>query len=360
MASPAPPAAAAPGTTPPPLRERLGRWRDKHMMSLTLGAMVFGLLFVYFSPLVLVTIPAGHRGVMWYRFGSGTHLDGSLSEGTRVKFPWDVVYRYDARLQLVTQDIDAITKDGLTVKVSIAVRFRVTPDQIGALHKNVGPNYVNVMLMPELASSARVLIANYTAEEFYTVYRLKVQSEIHRQLIERLLVENSYSSANQVLLLLDEVMIKSIQLPDRVAAAIERKLEQYQQNLEYDFRLQTEAKEAQRKQIEGEGVRAMFDRIGPAEVDEYLRLAGIQATLALAQSPNSKVVVMGSGGTGGLPLVLGDFGAAPQAAPGASAPSAQAGPARPGTSVRPTLPPVGGSVVPPSFGPPPPGAAPAR
>jgi regulator of protease activity HflC (stomatin/prohibitin superfamily) len=176
------------------------------------------------------------------------------------------------------------------------------------------------MLVPEIGSSARLLISRYTAEEFYTAYRLQVQDEIHKQIVQRLLTENSYSVANVTLIELDEVMIRSIVLPERVATAIERKIEQYQQNLEYDFRLVTEDKEARRKEIEGAGVRAMFDRIGPADVNNYLRLAGIQATLQLAASPNAKVVVVGNGGTaGGLPLLLGDINSSPAPAAAASA-----------------------------------------
>lgn len=287
--------------------ESLRRFVQRYMMTITLAAMIFGLLLVYFAPTVLFTIPAGYRGIMWYRFGGGTDLNESLSEGTHFKLPWNEVYNYDTRLQVVNQEFDVITKDGLAVKATISFRFRISHRWVGHLHKNVGPDYVKVMLVPEIGSTARVLISQYTAEEFYTTYRLQVQNEILSLIRERLVEENIYSAENVNLIDMDDVMIKEIELPERVASAIERKIEQYQQQLEYDFRLQSEAKEAQRKQIEGSGVRALFDQIGPADVASYLRLAGIHATLQLASSNNAKVVIVGGGTVaGGLPLLLAD------------------------------------------------------
>lgn len=281
---------------------------DRYMMSIALGVMVFGLVFVYFAPNIMVTIPAGHEGVMWYRFHHGTDVEHSVPEGTHFKFPWNELYLYDARMQVVTRDFDVITKDGLAIKTTISFRFRINTRWLGLLHKNVGVNYVDVMLYPEIGSTARVLISQYTSEEFYTTYRMKVQNEILSQIRDRMVKENIYSAANIVLIEIDEVMIKEISLPERVSAAIERKIEQYQQQLEYDFRLQSETKEALRKEIEGKGVRAMFDGIGTKDLNNYLRLAGINATLQLAASNNAKVVIVGgggSGGTGGLPLILG-------------------------------------------------------
>lgn len=326
--------------------DKLRLWRDRHMMHVTLACMIFGLLLVYFAPQIIITVPAGYRGVLWYRFGNGTDVGHSIPEGTSFKFPWDVVYRYDARLRVVTQTFDVITSDGLAVKTTISFRFRVNPSQLGNLHKNIGPNYVDVMLSPEIGSSARVLIARYTAEEFYTTARLKVQDEIMKQIRERLLLDSIYSPADIEFIWLDEVMIKDIQLPERVALSIERKVEQYQQNLEYDFRLMSEAKEAARKQIEGQGVRDMFNQIGHADLPNYLRLAGINATLQLANSPNAKVVVVGNAGVaGGLPLLLGsDIGSAPQppaaAASGAKAAGSPGGTAPQAGPIGPMQPPA--------------------
>ena len=87
--------------------------------------------------------------------------------------------------------------------------------------------------------------------------------------------------------------------------AIERKLKQEQASEEYDFKLEVAEKEAEKQRIEARG-KADANRILAASLtSNILRDKGIEATLKLAQSPNSKVVVIGSG-KDGLPLILGN------------------------------------------------------
>jgi len=283
----------------------LKRFYENYMMTITLAVMIMGLLFVYLSPTMLVTIPAGHLGVRWYRFHNGTDLGPAVPEGTHLKFPWDELYDYDARAQLVDQEYDVITKDGLLVATHISFLFRVNPETLGMLHKEVGPDYLNLILKPELGATARSIIANYTAEEFYSTYREEAQDKILAEMLAELREENSYSAKNTVLIVFDRIMLKSITLPERIASAIESKVEQFQRQLEYDFRLQVETKEKERKRIEGEGVQALFDNIGTKEVPNYLRLVGINATLELARSNNAKIVVTGSS-LNALPLLIGN------------------------------------------------------
>ena len=99
--------------------------------------------------------------------------------------------------------------------------------------------------------------------------------------------------------------MRSIKLPETIQAAIERKLKQEQESLEYVFRLEKESKEAQRKAIEAEGIKQFQDIVSQGISANYLRWKGIEATEALANSTNAKVVVIGSG-KDGLPLILGD------------------------------------------------------
>ncbi len=283
----------------------LRRFHEKYMMSITLTAMVLGLLFVYLSPAILVTIPSGHLGVRWYRFFKGTDLGPAVQEGTHLKFPWDELYDYDARAQLVDREFDAISKEGLLIKTHISFLFRVKRDTLGMLHKEVGPDYLNVILIPELGSIARSVISQYGAEEFYSTQRSEAREEILDAMRARLFENNAYSPNGVVLIEFDKVMLRSIILPERIATAIESKIEQYQRQLEYDFRLQVETKEKARKSIEGEGVRALFDNIGTKDLPSYLRLTGINATLELARSNNAKIIVTGSS-LNALPLLIGN------------------------------------------------------
>jgi len=99
--------------------------------------------------------------------------------------------------------------------------------------------------------------------------------------------------------------VRDVTLPNTIKDAIERKLKQEQESLEYEFRLVTAAKEAEKVIIEARG-KADANRILSASLtDKILRDKGIEATLELAKSPNTKVVVIGSG-KDGMPLILGD------------------------------------------------------
>ena len=101
------------------------------------------------------------------------------------------------------------------------------------------------------------------------------------------------------------LLIRSINLPDEIRNAIESKLKQEQEALAYRFRLERETSEAERKRIAAEGEAAANKIINSSLTDELLKMRGIEATTQLAQSSNSKVVVIG-GGEGGLPLILGN------------------------------------------------------
>ena len=104
---------------------------------------------------------------------------------------------------------------------------------------------------------------------------------------------------------MDAILIRDVTLPSTLRTAIEQKLKQEQESLEYEFRLVKAKKEAERQKIDAEG-KAVANKILSASLtDKILKEKGIDATLALAKSPNSKVVVVGSG-KDGLPLILGN------------------------------------------------------
>ena len=298
--------------------EKFKRFQAQHLMKLTLAIMIAGLLFVFFSPRIIVIVPAGSLGVLFRPLGSGTDTELVMQEGAHLVFPWNDVTLYDARLQTVDNVFNTITKDGLAVETNIEFRFRINRKLVGQLHRHVGKDYLKVMLTPEVAAHAREVIAQYDAEDFYASKRQQVQQEIFQKTVEGIRRESTYSSNDIVLVELDDILIKGITLPPIVAASIERKVEQYHRQLEFDFRLQTEQKEAQRKAIEGEGVAKLFANIGQRDVPSYLRLASIEALLKMAQSPGSRLVIVADP-RGGVPIILNPDGSPAPAAPAAPA-----------------------------------------
>jgi prohibitin 1 len=147
-----------------------------------------------------------------------------------------------------------------------------------------------------MRSVAREVIAKYLPEEFNTTKREMIQLEIKNRLSEKL-AENYIQ--------LNDVLIRNIQLPTTLEQAIERKLQQEQESLEYEFRLEKAQKEADRLRIEAEGIRDFEEIVSKGLSDKLLKWKGIEATKEIAKSPNTKVVIVG-GGDDGLPLILGD------------------------------------------------------
>jgi regulator of protease activity HflC (stomatin/prohibitin superfamily) len=252
----------------------------------------FILLFltVYFSDRILVSIHAGELGGLWSRLGGGT----VYREGLHVVLPIDRMYVYNTRKQRISDSIDVLTVDGLTMHVEYSVRYYPNPDLLPLLHQRVGPDYLNVVVRPEVRSVIRTVFGQYKPEEIYTSQRA-IQE--HISVVSKVKVEARFVS-------LDDVPIERISLPKTVADAIEAKLAQQQLDEEYVYRIEVATREAERKRIEAGGQKTYNELLSQSLTPSLLEWQGIQATEDLAKSPNAKVVIVG-GGKNGLPIILG-------------------------------------------------------
>ena len=314
---------------PPPTRTR-SRWRrflDRHLPSLVIYLMVLTLVGVVLYPYAVVTVPSGEVGVLWKRFGGGTVLDPRdlKDEGLHFIWPWNELFLYDLRVQSVTETYNAISSDGVSLTATINIRFRLKRDAIPTLHQVIGPNYIK-LLGPEIASQMREVIAQFTAEQVYSTARLEIQDKIRERTVERLGSkmmeregETSYNVAMRDTIILYDTLLYGIELPALVVTAINRKTEQYYISEEYKFRVEREKRESERKKVEAEGIREFQQIVSQGISDSYLRWRGIEATLQLSQSTNSKVVVIGSG-KDGLPIILGNVDG-PLPNPGGASPN---------------------------------------
>lgn len=275
--------------------------------------------FIYFIPDIFVSIKPGQGGVLWKRFEGGTVTEHYYEEGFHTIPPWDEMYLYDLRYQQHSKEFEVLSADGLLYKLEVTVRFRLKRDTLGFLHKCVGPNYVDTLVFPEISAMTRVVTARLTPDELYSDKRQESEKEIHQGLrfevgpcasrqISESLSKDQVSSEKQVgdrYLEIDHVFIRRIILPPKVAEAIENKISQRQRMLEYDYRIQQEEKEVERKRIESTGIKLFQETIKQGLSPQFLHWKGLEATLELAKSPNSKVVIVGSSGHGGLPIILG-------------------------------------------------------
>ena len=294
-------------TTP---RSKWRRFVDLHLPSVVIVLMVATLVLVVLWPRILVTVPSGQVGVLWKRFAGGTVLDPRQlkDEGLHLILPWDQLFLYDLRLQSLTDTYNAISSDGVSMKATLNIRFRLQHNAIPILHQVIGPDY-KILLAPLIASRMRGVIAEYTAEQVYSTGRQEIESKIRESAIEvmsqKTLKTTSYELQAAEGLVLYDTLLYGIELPAAIAQAINRKTEQYYVAEEYQFRIERERRESERKAIEARGIREFQQIVSQGISDSYLRWRGVEATLQLAQSNNSKVVIIG-GGKDGLPIILGN------------------------------------------------------
>lgn len=252
------------------------------------------IIFVILSSTVFITIPPGHKGVLFKRLGQGVVTDKVYDEGFNLVAPWNTLEKYDVRFTDQFEEMDVLSKNGLSIKVELSYRFNPISKSVGFLHKEVGKNYAEGIIKPEIRSATREVIGKYLPEELYSTKREAIQDEIFSTTKESLIAKH---------INLDAVLIRSVELPPTLKNAIEQKLQEEQLSFQYEFKLDRERKEAERKIIEAQA-KADANRILAASLSENILMdKGIEATLELAKSPNSKVVIVGSG-DGGLPLIL--------------------------------------------------------
>ena len=255
------------------------------------------IVLLYLSSELFITIKAGERGVLYKRFQGGTDFNISLTPGFHVKAPWNKIFVYNVRENIINEKMDVLDKSGLSVSVDVSVRFFPVYKQIPYLHEYFGEQYADLLVKPEVRSTVRRVMGRYTAEEIYSTKRAEVEEAIVAE-TEEILKSKDNNIQMQALL------IRSINLPDQIKNAIESKLQQEQEALAYTFRLDREKSEAERKRIEAEGIAKYNQIINSTLTPQILKQRGIDATLELAKSPNAKVVIVG-GGKEGLPLILG-------------------------------------------------------
>ena len=242
---------------------------------------------------ILYIIYPGFAGVRWHFF-SGTEVDYIYPEGFHLIFPADKMYIYDARIQEISKELDVLSRSGLKVQIFLSIRYRPKYKYLGLLHKNIGMDYPEKVILPEIESVMREIIGTLEADQIYTTGR-KVIAEAIDQAIEQL-----YQKYIQV----DDVLIRKIVLPDIVENAIKYKIEQKHLVEAHKFVVEKEKKEAQRKHIEALGIENKNKIISKSlkQNKELLQWEGIQASKKFAESNNSKVIIIGD--KDGLPVIF--------------------------------------------------------
>lgn len=271
----------------------LGQWIsdtwDKHTTGISITLLLFLLVIALFWNRIFISIDSGHQGIRWSRI-HGTRLDEQYDEGLHIIWPWDRMYIYTTRIQTRSDTMQILTAEGLSINIAFVYRFYAIPDSIPTIHKDLGVNYAETYVSPEVLSASMSIIGNYTPEELYKVSSLVIQSTIQYYLNKQLIARN---------IIIEDYLIKKISLPEIVAQSIEKKMVAEQLSYEFDYKLIVEEKERQRKIIEADGIQS-FEKISKIPI---LKWKGLEVTSEFAKSSNSKIILMGTSEKD-LPLLL--------------------------------------------------------
>jgi regulator of protease activity HflC (stomatin/prohibitin superfamily) len=243
-----------------------------------------------------VTIKAGENGVLFRTFSGGVYTESPYDEGFHIIAPWNNMVVYQVRQQKISESMAVLSSNGLEIKVDVTLQFEPIKKVLPLLHKEKGVGYIEDIVRPAIRSATRSVIGRFTPEEIYSSKREVIQTQIFDETV--IYIEKQYVQVN-------EVLIRDISLPAKIKMAIEEKLKQEQESEQYEFRLQKEQKEAERIKIAAQGKADANRILNQSLTPNILREKGIEATLELSQSPNSKVIVIG-GGEDGLPIILGN------------------------------------------------------
>ena len=237
-------------------------------------------------------IPAGHTGVIDFL---GNVSDETLKPGVSLVNPMAKIEKMSIKTQELKEMMSVPSKEGLSVQLEISLLFKLNSDMANEIYKTVGPDYAEIILVPQFRSVVRGVTARYEAKALYTASREKLAGEILDEL-GKLVGPRGIT--------VEQAPLRQIQLPARLTQSIEEKLQAEQDAQRMAFILQKEEQEADRKRIEARGIADFQDIVSVNISNMLLKWKGIEATEKLASSPNTKVIIIGSG-KDGLPLILG-------------------------------------------------------
>jgi regulator of protease activity HflC (stomatin/prohibitin superfamily) len=241
----------------------------------------------------LVVIPAGHVGV-YDLFGKVA--DQSMASGIHLVNPLATVHKISIRTQEVKETVDVPSREGLAVNIDVSLLFSLEPAKAAQVFRSIGPQYIQVAVVPQFRSVVREVTSGFDAKALYTTEREFLTQNIQKNLFP-LLQERGVRC--------ERILLRKIMLPQKLSAAIESKLEAEQQAEQMKYVLDKEKQEAERKRIEAQGIADYQTIINHGLNDNLLKWKGIEATRELARSQNAKVVVIGAGKEG-LPIILGN------------------------------------------------------
>ena len=238
---------------------------------------------------LIIVIPAGNVGVEDFQ---GKVSDRSLTAGLHVINPFADVVQFSVRLRDLKEEIGATSKEGLALGIDVSIQYRIDPAKAPSIYLNIGTEESEIVIS-RFRSISREIVAGYSAEEVYATKR----EEVSQKLAEKL-----RSQLAPIGFIVDEALLRNVKVPETLQAAIQQRLKAEQENLQMKFVLEKEKQEADRKRIEAKGSADAQKILAEGLTPAVLQLRQIEATEKLAQSQNSKLVILGN--SQNTPLIL--------------------------------------------------------
>ena len=270
------------------MMERGGR-RDRLVRRSGAALLLLGVLVLGAANSVSC-VRTGHVGVVTV-FGRVTGR--TMGEGIHLVNPLARVHQLDIKSQEIKERAAVPSREGLIMGLEASVLYHLDPAGAAELFQKIGPNYREVLLIPNFRSSMRAVTGANTASALYSDSREAMAQQIRTELQAQVQPRG---------VVVENVLLRDLQLPEALKHAIEAKQQAQQDAQRMEFVLQKERQEAERKRVEAGGIKDFQDIVSQGISDKLLQWKGIEATIELTRSPNTKVIVVGNPKSG-LPLI---------------------------------------------------------
>lgn len=264
--------------------------KDRNNVTNILGIAFIAIALVFIVGSFIRIVPAGTVGV-YDLFGKVK--DKERRPGLNFVNPFAKLQIFNIKTEEIKEVMVVPSKEGLSIKVDVSILYRMIPESASDIYKTVGQGFRGIVVIPQFRSVVRGATVDYEAKALYTSNREEIAGRISEDL--RSLLQGRG-------MVLENVLLRAIQLPPTVGGAIEQKLKAEQEAQQMKFVLDKERQEAERRVIEAEGIAKSQEIINKTLTKEYLQHEAIQSQMKMANSPNNTIIYIPVG-TNGIPLV---------------------------------------------------------
>jgi regulator of protease activity HflC (stomatin/prohibitin superfamily) len=259
-------------------------------------ATIYQLIFRF-----VIIIPAGKVGVV-ETFGKVS--DKNLNPGVNWVSPFSNVVEFSTRIKDIKETVSATSSEGLNLEIDVSLQYRLDAQKAVDVYNNIGVDEEEI-LISRFRSIIRQITASHEVKDIYGEKRAEIAQLLHQELSKQL---------EPLGFRVEESLLRKVTLPEKIQASIQQKIEAEQESdrqqfvnqkkrQELEFELEKAQKEAERKKIEAQGIAEAQKLISQSLTEQVLELKAIEATQKLAESQNTKVVIVGRS-QDGLPLIL--------------------------------------------------------